>query len=179
MSTGDRYFRQSLAEQLADQTQLPTAAVLHRKGILESADGEIRINEVMIYGVDERFWELADSAVRPAPDVRADGVWLSAAAAQRIGDKKKDWLLRFETEQPLSSELIFTKDQPASRAWPVTVAGQVADEAMGRFGLTARQQAPLNVFVPIEWLAEKTDVPQKANILLVGKNQKKRSDAAN
>jgi ABC-type antimicrobial peptide transport system permease subunit len=178
MSTGDRYFRQSLAEQLADQTQLPTAAVLHRKGILESADGEIRINEVMIYGVDERFWELSESSQPPVPELKVNSVRLSAAAAQRIGDKKKDWLLRFETEQFLSSELIFTKDQPASRAWPVTVAGQVADEAMGRFGLTARQQAPLNVFVPIEWLAEKTQVPQQANILLVGSNPKKRSDAA-
>lgn len=179
MSMGDRYFRQEIAEQLSSQINAPVTAVLMQKGILESSDSEIRINEINIYGVQDDFWTFGQITDTGIPIAQNDELLLSQAVKQRLGEKQKEWLLRFEKEQPLSTDLIFTRDEPVSRAWPTNIAGDIPDEMLGRFGLIALQQAPLNVFVPIAWLAEKADVPGKANMLLIGPPREKQHDIEN
>lgn len=169
MSTGDRYFGQEASDRFSDLSDLPSAPVLVSRGILETADGQTRVNDLNIYGVDDRFWQFALNP--PEHDGFSPGtILLSRSVVTRFSGSFSELLLRFEQDLPLSRDLVFSKDRSASRAWPVTVAGEIVDEAMGRFGLTAQQQAPMNVFVPINWLAEKMGVPGKANLLLVAGN---------
>lgn len=163
-STGDRFFRRELANELSGDT----VAVLTLRGILESADGSIRINNVNIYGVDESFWQLAiDEPELPADWPVNGSILLSESVQARISDVESSFLLRTGTVSMLSSDLIFAAEQDRTQAWPVQVAGVVSDDAMGRFSLQTQQDIPLNVFVPIDWLAEKTSRAEEANLLLV------------
>ena len=63
----DRYFREALAEELADGDRLYSSidkvapAVLIR-GSLQSADSGARASRVNIHGIDERFWSLFETA---------------------------------------------------------------------------------------------------------------------
>jgi len=167
MSTGDRMFGQGVADRFSRASNLPSAPVLVTRGILETADGQTRINDLNIYGVDDRFWQFAPSGALKEDRLKPGTVLLSRSVVRRFSGSFSELLLRFEQELPLSRDLVFSKDRGASRAWPVTVAGEAADEAMGRFAPTAQQQAPLNVFVPLDWLADKMDARKRANLLLV------------
>jgi len=112
MTTGDRFFRQKLAEELEGKTDsLLVVPVLALKG---------------------------------------------------------EYLLRIQSPSELSNDMIFTTESAASRAWSIEIDGVLQDGAMGRFGLQASQELPLNVFVPIQWLAERVGIAGKANMLLVG-----------
>jgi ABC-type lipoprotein release transport system permease subunit len=167
-STGDRFFRQQLAGELAEASDTKVAAVLALRGILESADGSVRINQVNIYGVDDTFWNLAPAEPLPAENRPVDGAALLSRSVQdRLGALESELLLRVESLTLLSKDLIFSVDQTRTQAWPIQIAGTVPDEAMGRFSLQSRQDVPLNVFVPIGWLAEKTGRAEKANLLII------------
>lgn len=167
-STGDRFFRRQLADELGDVSGSQVVAVLALQGILESADGTVRVSHVNIYGVDEAFWQLALAAPQLPEDWPADGsALLSQSLQDRLGTSDADLLLRVESFALLSKDLIFSVDQTGTQVLPVTVVGTVADEAMGRFSLQAQQEVPLNVFVPIAWLAEQTDHAHQANLLLI------------
>ncbi|MHC5162709.1 MAG: hypothetical protein ACYSO4_06280, partial [Planctomycetota bacterium] len=83
-------------------------------------------------------------------------------------EKPGEYLLRLQSTSQLSNDMIFTTDSPGSQAWSIKIDSSIPDNAMGRFGLQASQEPPLNVFVPIDWLAEKADVAGKANMLLAG-----------
>ena len=80
-----------------------------------------------------------------------------------------------QSSSELSNDLIFATEGQDSQAWSIQIGGILPDDAMGRFGLQASQAPPLNVFVPIDWLAEKAEVPDKANLLLAGIDGKKHS----
>ncbi|MCE5185815.1 MAG: ABC transporter permease [Planctomycetaceae bacterium] len=175
MESKDRFFRQTLAGQCAQLTGAPAAAALMQKGILESADGKVRINDIVIYGIDGRFFELADNRPQSQADPAAENFWIGRSVMDRLGDKRDDLLLRFDKDLPFSRELIFSKETTAS-AWPIPAVTVLEDDSFGRFGLTPQQQAPLNVFVPIAWLAQKIAVPDKANILLLGKARNGQND---
>lgn len=167
-STHDRFFRRELADEMANASESPVVAVLALQGILESADGSIRVDHVNIYGVDEAFWSLANTEPQLPEGWTADGsVLLSRSVQSRIGESDADLLLRVESFTLLSKDLIFSVDRTRTEAFPVKVAGVAADDAMGRFSLQTQQDVPLNVFVPIEWLAEKTSHAEQANLMLV------------
>lgn len=175
MTAGDYFFRQELADALAGQTGIPTAPLLAVRGVLESAEGSVRISSVNIYGVDQRFWKLA--LVPPAEAAIPDGAaWVSRAVALRLGQQKAGLLLRLPAETVLPQDLIFSPEEAKTTAWPVTVNAVVSDESLGRFGLSAQQEAPLNVFVPIGWLAQKAGVAGKANLLVAGGSGQKHLD---
>ncbi|MHC4773508.1 MAG: hypothetical protein ACYS8S_08100, partial [Planctomycetota bacterium] len=84
-------------------------------------------------------------------------------------EKPGEYLLRLQSTSQLSNDMIFTTDSPGSQAWSIKIDSSIPDNAMGRFGLQASQEPPLNVFVPIEWLAEKAGVAGKANPASMGK----------
>ena len=165
-STGEGYFRRELADELANGSGSVVAPVLALKGILESPDGTVRVNQLTIYGIDETFWQLASG--RPVMDLSADQILPNQSLADRLGGYTGQLLLRLGTDTVLSQDLIFSTEGADSRAWNVQVGTGVSDDLLGRFSLQAQQRLPLNVFVPIEWLADKAQVTGKANMLLVG-----------
>lgn len=176
MVAGDRFFRQELAEGIQEKSSVPTAPVLALRGILESADGALCLNNVNVYGVDDRFWAFTDTPPMETR-IRDDTAWVSEAVASRLGGQRNDLLIRFAATTALSQDLIFSTETSRTQAWPVVIAGTVRDESLGRFGLQTQQEAPLNVFVSLGWLAQKAGVQNKANLLVAGGTNKKHTDA--
>jgi ABC-type antimicrobial peptide transport system permease subunit len=167
MTTGNRFFRQELAKNIGLQLNTLVVPVLSVKGVFESPDSSIRINQINVYGIDKNFWQLApqvDSGILSDFD---DGMLISQSVASRLGQQTSELLLRIQPASQLSKDLIYSEAQSSSKAWPVKIAGIVPDEMLGRFDLLASQAPPLNVFVPIGWLAEKVEVVDKANALLM------------
>ena len=176
MSTGDRFFRQELATELqGNSTSLLIESVLALKGILESPDGSIRINDLNIYGVSQQFWQLLGPPGARAALEPVYGVHINESVASRLSGIHGEFLLRMQLPSQLSGDLIFSMDKSNSQAWSIEIAGIILDEGMGRFSLQTLQEPPLNIFVPIEWLAEKVQIPGKANMLLCGVDGKKYS----
>ena len=165
-STGDRFFRQELAGQLQANSESLVTPVLTIKGILETPEGDLRVNNINIYGVADSFWRLGDSS-SSVTFQSDDSVFLSESLALRLQGADLVFLLRIQMPTMLSQDMIFSTEKASSQAWNVQIAGTVPDDAIGRFSLQASQEPPLNVFVPIEWLAKKIDQPKKANLLLV------------
>ncbi|MEN8126484.1 MAG: FtsX-like permease family protein [Planctomycetota bacterium] len=167
MSTGDRLFRLTLAEKFSGdaETNIAGVPVLAVKGILETPDGSIRVNNLNVYGIDSWFWQLAASTEQAFMPVQ--GVNISESVKARLGGTNGGFLLRVQKSTVLSRDLIFSTEGGDSQAWEIKIADVIPDEAMGRFSLQASQEPPLNVFVPIDWLAEKIGQPKKANLLLV------------
>jgi len=146
---------------------------------------------VNVLGVDGAFWRMGDApdplaagqtasatpkvavartGKMPVPRAPARPVCaVSARLAERLGVAAGGTLrvriappARLPREAPLSV---------ARNDWigdELPVAAVVADEDFGRFSLQADQLAPLNLFVPRDWLARRTDVPGRANLLLLG-----------
>jgi len=168
MTTGDRFFHQELSTELMRKSDsLLIVPVLALNGVLESPDGSTRVNNLNIYGVDDQFWQLACQPGEAIAFKHISGVSVSESVASRI-KLPGEYLLRIQSPSQLSSDMIFTTESSALQAWSVKVNSVIPDRAMGRFSLQASQAAPLNVFLPIEWLAEKIGIAGKANMLLVG-----------
>lgn len=157
-------FGESLAHRLHARTGFDTAAVLTTDGLLERPDGTLRINRIRILGVDEAFFKLgsAEQSV-PAPDRLA----VNEALWQRLGRQATDLILRLDNPSALSRDLIFAADKDSRTTLRIRVENVVPDTALGRFGLQADAQTPLNLFVPRQWLAEQLGLKGQANLLLV------------
>ena len=168
-NTGERFFDCQLAKDLTENTSGHVAGVLTMKGILESADGSVRISNIHVYGIDKQFGTFS-TAPRPLlkNGIDPDTAWINEAVKARLGDDVPDQLLlRLETTSQLSKDLIFSTEGSDTSAYSVAIAGTIPDDALGRFSLQTLQEPPLNVFVPIDWLAEKAGISRKANMLLM------------
>ena len=180
----DRYFREALAEELADGDRLYSSidkvapAVLIR-GSLQSADSGARASRVNIHGVDERFWSLFETdavpfesaAARPktdAPLPEGRQLALNEALAREVGAKAGDTLLvRFQTDTLVPSESVMGRKADNVRTLRLTVATVLPDRGIGRFGLSPSQQLPYNVFVPMATLQRALEQPGRANAIFV------------
>ena len=180
----DRYFREALAQELADGDRLYSSidkvapAVLIR-GSLQSADSGARASRVNIHGVDERFWSLFDSAAAlfetaaprseteaPLPEGRQ--LVLNEALAREVGAKAGDALLvRFQTDTLVPSESVMGRKADNVRTLRLTVAAILPDRGIGRFGLSPSQQLPYNVFLPMPTLQRALEQPGRANAIFV------------
>ena len=185
LQSGDRCFRSQLADDLAEElagtkrieagTRVPKAAgapvvapVLSLDAVAARPDGSGSTAGVKVLGVDERFWSLAASPVRPpslhGPQVLVNRFladWLALRVGQRI-------VLRVHKPAllPLDSTLLASHD--AADALNGVVVGVVDDSQMGRFGLqNSNRHAPL-AYVSLDALGHHLGLPGKANLLLAG-----------
>jgi putative ABC transport system permease protein len=180
---GDRFFRAALADDLSgalesgrpgpSQDRGPketvyVAPVLQVRGIGISDGGRWRANQVQALGVDRRFGLLSPSG-RPWPALANDEAVVNAALAQRLDlHPGGQLLLRLEKIGFLPMDAPLSDDKHASLALSVTVKAVVSDQDFGRFGLQANAQGPLNVYCSLDWLSQKLELTNRANLLLLG-----------
>ncbi len=169
----DRFFREELADELAGKPafrQASAAAVpaILLEAALENADPEqpARANDVNLVGCDERFWQLGSGQPEPLPGPRQ--VVLNRAAADALGVEPGDAvLLRLPQPEQIPAESPLGRRHETVRSARLEVAAVVANEGLGRFGLRAIQHLPQNAYVPLDWLAEQLDQPDRVNAILV------------
>jgi ABC-type lipoprotein release transport system permease subunit len=167
---GPRFFREKLAEELAEETGVPAAAGILLEGVVSTPDGVGRIAGAQICGVNDRFWELGGSRTPFPPDADAgDVVALNQTAAKRLGAKVGTSLVvRLTKPSVLPPEASPAIDTRANVSWRLTVVAVHDAAAFGRFGLRAEQNIPANVFIPLEALQKKLGRSGEANLLLLG-----------
>ncbi len=177
--SNDRFFRADLAGRLSKELGVPVAAVLQLNGLIVNPANGKRVNRVNIYGVDDRFHGLGrvaegvvyDKVRLYGPDDNA--VVLNRPLAERLqATEQTEVVLRIAKPGVIPRDVPVVGDNEASIGIRLTVQA-IADEAdFGGFSLKANQTTPMNVFVPIGFLAETLDLGgienrAGANMLLV------------
>jgi putative ABC transport system permease protein len=173
MFAGDKFFRSDLAAEIEETLQSKISAVLWLSGMVVSGDGKNRVNRVEVLGVDKTFFGLA-AAEPPVKENWTEGVVLNSALAERldvtIGD---EIVLRLSTPSLMPREAVLGSSSDLSAAYRIVIKAIAGQQQFGRFSLRSNQVSPMNVFVPIDWLAERINRTGRANLLLAAGGRKK------
>ena len=163
----NRFFRVELADELASELNTVVAPVLKLRGLIASDDGARRANRIEVLGVDRRFFKVG-AARNPLGDSPNQAIVLNKPLAAKLGVGVGDEVvLRIEKPSLMPREVPLTPDSGLSIAFRLVIKAIAGDSEFGRFSLQANQIAPLNVFVPLQWLQEKLDRSAQANTLLI------------
>ncbi len=91
------------------------------------------------------------------------------ALQKKIGARINDEILiKVEKTGLIPLDAPMSLDTDLSVSFRLTVKSITLENDIGSFGFQVSQIAPLNVFVPIDLLGKKADIPGRSNVLLVG-----------
>jgi len=176
----DRFFRDSLAKELAAEPDFQThfseavPAILFPRATVETQRAErvSRATGVFVIGGDEAFWNLGDPAARPDRLPGADEIALNATLAAEIGAKIGDSLLvrlPKASEVPADSPLGEKTDRIRTIVG-LRVVAIVPDKSLGRFSLSTSQITPRIAYVAPTTIQDALSRPGRVNALLVAGN---------
>ncbi|MDP3644965.1 MAG: ABC transporter permease [Bacteroidota bacterium] len=166
ITAGERLFSTQLADELAPKTGTETAALLRANGFGVIDGGELRINQLAVWGVDSMLGHFAndyESFILNGNEV-AINENLASLAKLKVGD---EFLLRLNKLNTFPANTPFVSEQEATVSFRVSVARIFKPDELGNFNLQNIQSAPRNVFLNLKWLNEQMGLQQKANVLLV------------
>ena len=177
LSSGDRFFRSHLADDIAESLDAAVAPLLQTRGIAIAEGGQRRVNDIQVIGVDARFGEMG-GANEFFGQMGPGEVIVNLALTSRLGIKEKDEILiRMQKRDVLPKDAPLSLDSDSSIARRFTVKGIASDSAFGKFNLRADQLSPNTVFVSLPFLAREMGLEEKANVLLVSKGSEIPLDA--
>lgn len=166
VESGQRRFRAALAGSVERTAGHDTAALLAVEGSVTASDSDLRAPRVRLIGADATFDRFAEIA----PGFASLGdheAFVNEPLARRLSIAVGDPLvLRFAVAGALPSDIPLAGEPESWTALRVVVAGVLDDDRLGRFSLRATQSAAPTVFLPRERLAERMNVPGRANVLL-------------
>jgi putative ABC transport system permease protein len=141
------------------------APAISLTGSFEFHDKEIihRASNIEIYGVDERFWKLANSGNIKSP--KENQVVLNHQVAKElnlaVGDRVTLWI---ELPATIPRETLLGKKDENSREIQLTVSAILSEESgLGRFDLNPSQQLPAVAFVSLSNLQAQLDLAKTRN----------------
>ena len=166
ITAGERLFRTQLATELAEKTGTETAALLRANGFGVIDGGDLRINQLAVWGVDATIGNFASypELFQLQNNEVAINENLAALSGLKVGD---EFLLRLNKLNTFPANTPFVSDEEATVSFRVSVARILKPDELGNFNLKNIQSAPRNVFLNLEWLNEQMGLQQKANVLLV------------
>lgn len=163
ISSGDRYFDESLGRRIIDVGQdhsdFQAATLLNLPGTAVRQDATARANLVQVVGVPDGFL--------PGQEVTASNrVWLNESLARqlhaRVGD---DVVLRFHKPSALSRDAVISPRDTVAVALRLQVGGVISPRQGGDLALQASQTAPFNAFLSHSVLAAAAGLPGRANLV--------------
>ena len=166
ITAGERLFRQQLAIELAGKTGAKTSALLRANGFGVINGGELRINQLAVWGVDStlgRFANHPESFILKGNEA-AINENLATMAGLKVGD---EFLLRVNKLNTFPANTPFVSDKETTISFRVVVARILKPGELGNFNLRNIQSAPRNVFLNLDWLNQQMKLQQKANVILV------------
>jgi len=164
--SGERFFCAGLAHEVERTAGLPCAAVLVVPGTALSGDGSSRLPRVQVLGVDDKFWAFGKEGA-PSPNPGTGEAFVNERTASALNLKPGDTLvLRIRKPGAMPGEVSFTR--PGRETWSerLVVRAVASDARMGRFSLRISQLPPHSVFLARDRLAERLEIPGRANVLL-------------
>ncbi len=166
ITAGERLFGQQLASDLASKTGTETAALLRANGFGVIDGGDLRINQLAVWGVDKTIGNFADypEVFQLQNNEVAINENLASLSGLKVGD---EFLLRLNKLNTFPSNTPFVSEKESTVSFRVSVARILNPDELGNFNLQNIQSAPRNVFLNLQWLNEQMGLQQKANVLLV------------
>jgi putative ABC transport system permease protein len=169
LTSGDRFFRTQLADDLSKNLDTIVAPVLQTNGIAITDGGQQRLNNIQIVGVDNRFGEIAgikDFYSNISPDEAIINQHLAARLQLKEGD---EFLLRIKKLDMIPKDIPLALDTDLTLARPFKVRAVASDAQFGRFNLKADQVAPNTAFISLFSLSKEMGYDNRANVLLIQK----------
>jgi putative ABC transport system permease protein len=168
MVARERFFRADLAGRLRAGPADRIAAALLLSGVALAPEGDRRVNDVQVVGVDDAFWGLAPQPTAP-PRLEDGACLINGALADRLGVKGPGDALVLRLRKPggLPADMTLAAREADTWSRRLRVAGVQTPDAFGLFTLKITQTPPPTVFVPLSWLGAQLDLADRANILLI------------
>lgn len=168
-SGNDRYFRADLADEIQAELNSEVAALLQQRGIASSEGGKFKLNNILVNGIDEQFFLLAENSDGIGFPMKNEA-FISENLAARLQLKTGDsFLLRVEKASLVPKNAPFVSNTDNYISIRLKVGKMLTSDQLGRFNLGVSQTAPYNVFISISDLNERLDWETKANTLLFAK----------
>ncbi|MBV5315855.1 MAG: ABC transporter permease [Prolixibacteraceae bacterium] len=167
ITAGERLFRTQLANELAEKTGIETAALLRANGFGVIDGGDLRINQLAVWGVDATIGNFANypEVFQLQNNEVAINENLASLSGLKVGD---EFLLRLNKLNTFPANTPFVSEKESTVSFRVSVARILNPDELGNFNLKNIQSAPRNVFLNLKWLNEQMGLQQKANVLLFG-----------
>ena len=166
ITAGERLFGQQLASELAEKSNVETAALLRANGFGVIDGGDLRINQLAVWGVDATIGNFADypELFQLQNNEVAINENLASLSGLKVGD---EFLLRLNKLNTFPANTPFVSEKEATVSFRVLVTRILNPDELGNFNLQNIQSAPRNVFLNLQWLNDQMGLQQKANVLLV------------
>jgi ABC-type antimicrobial peptide transport system permease subunit len=168
-STG--FVREQLASDIQRDPQfhasglLLTAPLISLQGTVTHEPSKRIASKVNVYGVDDRFWTLNQSA-HSSPNNR--NVFVSPALARELAGAAGDSiLLQVQKPSEIPLESLHSKKEDVGKTLRVTVSETLASDAMGEFSIQPQQSGVRALFVSLKLLQREIEQPDKVNTILI------------
>lgn len=166
ITAGERLFGQQLATKLAEKTGAETSALLRANGFGVIDGGDLRINQLAVWGVDATIGNFANypEVFQLQNNEVAINENMASLSGLKVGD---EFLLRLNKLNTFPANTPFVSEEETTVSFRVLVSRILKPGELGNFNLQNIQSAPRNVFLNLEWLNEQMGLQKKANVLLV------------
>ncbi len=171
---GGKFLRAELADKMPAERVCPAILVQATAGT-GAGDEARRVGQVMLLGVDDRFWTAGREPAGPAfwKADKAEGksaeVVLNSVVARELGVNAGDTIrVNLQKVSRIPRETLLGRREAGDVVddWPLTVRAVLADHAPGdRFNLNPSPTPPRNVFVPLRLLQARLGQEGRANAL--------------
>ena len=108
LSTQERFFTEGLSRRL-EKEDIDTAPVLMLRGMVTRGDGAVRVNQLHVLGVDDRFFDMSLAGNLPA-GLEEGTALVNAALAARLKikeDNVNELILRIDNPAAISRNLFW------------------------------------------------------------------------
>jgi ABC-type antimicrobial peptide transport system permease subunit len=165
ITAGERLFGQQLATELAEKTGTETAALLRANGFGVIDGGDLRINQLAVWGVDATMGNFTNypEVFQLQNNEVAINENLASLSGLKVGD---EFLLRVDKLNTFPANTPFVSEKEATVSFQVSVTKILKTEELGNFNLKNIQSAPRNVFLNLDELNRQMGLQEKANVLL-------------
>lgn len=145
---------------------MKTSAVLRANGIAIVDGGQIRVNQLQVWGIDSLFASFSN--VSGQFNLSGNEVLINENLAFIMQIKAGDeFLLRVNKLSTFPANTPFVAAEETSISFRVKIKGIVGAKETGNFNLQNIQSAPRNVFINAEWLNSQLGLKDKANAILL------------
>ena len=158
--SANSFFRQALAESFGSACPLVSLT-----GLVTHQQSGRRAGGVLVYGVDDRFWQFHGIG-KAGPSPRRG--LLSEALVQELGVQQGEGvLLRVERPSAIPAESVHGRKEDAAAILRFSYAGSLTPQELGEFSVQPQQGAVRAVFVSLSRLQEELGQPGRVNTILL------------
>jgi putative ABC transport system permease protein len=158
------FFRETLADDVARASGAGAVPIVTASAFVTHESSGRRAADVLVYGVDERFWRFHGLE-------RGDGILVSPALASELAASAGDVLLaRLQMPSAVPLESLFSHKDDIARTVRLTMTAVLPREQLGEFSLEPRQSEVRALFAPMTRIQRDLGVRGRANAVLIGQS---------